>query len=278
MAKIKGVCKNIGEACSKALNREAQEVEKGSPFVCEECGKPLIEDKKSTGAGGTGKGKIVSIAIACVALLSVAGGYFFLSDKPDGPPLPPPPSVIESISVSDPNIELAKDGSKTLSLQILPADADVSGLVWSVADQSVVTLSGETLTAVAEGETTVTVKDSKGTATATWNVTVKDISTTSSPTTEGQVKEPEDVPVSPTGKIAYGTWTGGTKNGKPHGSQITFTFTAKHQIDSRDPKARIAEVGDYVIGEYINGSLVQGRWYKKAGGFESIIIGKAVGN
>ena len=77
-----------------------------------------------------------------------------------------------------------------------------------------------------------------------------------------------------TGKIPYGKWTGGSKNGKPHGTQITFTFTARHLIDSRDPKKRMADPGDYIIGEYDNGNLIQGRWYKSSGGFESIIIGK----
>jgi len=52
-------------------------------------------------------------------------------------------------------------------------------------------------------------------------------------------------------------------------------FKSSHVIDSKDPKGRVAEPGDYVIGEWSEGHLVQGVWYgadHKAKG--SILIGK----
>lgn len=75
-------------------------------------------------------------------------------------------------------------------------------------------------------------------------------------------------------RLSYGTWTGGYKNGQPHG-QGTLTYSTSRTIDSRDPKGRVAQPGEYIIGEWDNGHLVQGRWFKKDGTKEVLIIGKA---
>lgn len=270
MAKIQGVCKNIGEACSKALNREVQELEKGMSFVCEECEKPLMEVENKKGSRKN-KGKVVAIALSAAAVLGVVGGYYALSGKEEAlvSTTIVLPKKIESITIVEPSIELFKGDSKTITVEVIPSDANKDGLEWLVTDANVATVSNGKVSAIAEGETKLTIKDVTGGATATCNVTVK----------KEEIPEENGSGQSvSTGQLAYGKWTGGTRNGKPHGTQITFTFTRQHQIDSRDPKKRVAEVGDYVIGEYVNGSLVQGRWYKKSGGFESVLIGKSVGN
>ncbi|MBD5264624.1 MAG: hypothetical protein HDS48_03715 [Bacteroides sp.] len=75
-------------------------------------------------------------------------------------------------------------------------------------------------------------------------------------------------------KLSYGTWKGGWRNGKPHG-QGTLTYSVETVIDSRDPKGRVAQPGEYIIGEWDNGHLVNGRWFKNDKNNESIIIGKA---
>lgn len=75
-------------------------------------------------------------------------------------------------------------------------------------------------------------------------------------------------------KLNYGTWTGGWKNGQPDGNG-TMTYTTEHRIDERDSKARVAQPGEYIVGEWDNGRLVQGRWFKKDGSKEAVIIGKA---
>ena len=77
-----------------------------------------------------------------------------------------------------------------------------------------------------------------------------------------------------THNLGYGTWKGGWSDGKPHGSG-TLTYTSSRTIDSRDSKGRVAQPGEYVIGEWDNGHLVQGRWFKNDGSKEAIIIGKA---
>lgn len=64
-----------------------------------------------------------------------------------------------------------------------------------------------------------------------------------------------------------GTW--------PNDVKGRMEFKSTHVIDSRDPKNRYASPGDYVIGEWSEGHLVQGVWYgsdNKPKG--SILIGK----
>lgn len=86
-------------------------------------------------------------------------------------------------------------------------------------------------------------------------------------------KQPKEAS-SGTYSLGYGTWKGGWLNGKPHGNG-TLTYSSSQTIDSRDSKGRVAQPGDYVIGEWDNGHLVQGRWFKNDGTKEAIIIGKA---
>ncbi len=88
-------------------------------------------------------------------------------------------------------------------------------------------------------------------------------------------EKPQTEPVQASGshKLSYGTWKGGWKNGKPHGNG-TMTYSVATVIDERDSKKREAQPGEYVIGEWDNGHLVQGRWFKNDGSKEAIIIGK----
>ena len=52
-------------------------------------------------------------------------------------------------------------------------------------------------------------------------------------------------------------------------------FKSTHVIDSKDPKNRMASPGDYVIGEWSDGHLVQGIWYGSDNQVKgSILIGK----
>lgn len=75
--------------------------------------------------------------------------------------------------------------------------------------------------------------------------------------------------------LGYATWKGALKNGQPNDENGTMTYKESHRIDTRDPQARVAEPGDYIIGEYVDGKLVQGVWYDKANTVKgSIIIGR----
>lgn len=94
------------------------------------------------------------------------------------------------------------------------------------------------------------------------------------PEPEPVAEEPTAAPKAATPTLSYGKWTGEWLNGQPHGTG-TMTYTTSHRIDTRDMKGRVAESGEYIIGEWDNGHLVQGRWFKNDGSKEAIIIGKA---
>ena len=71
--------------------------------------------------------------------------------------------------------------------------------------------------------------------------------------------------------LGYATFKGSW----PNDVNGRMVFNSSHIIDSKDPKKRVAEAGDYVIGEWSDGHLVQGIWYGSDNQVKgSIIIGK----
>ena len=74
-----------------------------------------------------------------------------------------------------------------------------------------------------------------------------------------------------TKKLGYATFKGSW----PNDVNGRMVFKSSHVIDSRDPKGRVAEPGDYVIGEWADGHLVQGIWYGSDNQVKgSVIIGR----
>lgn len=65
-------------------------------------------------------------------------------------------------------------------------------------------------------------------------------------------------------RLSYGTYTGATKRGYPHG-QGRLTYSTTRQINRNDVKGRTANAGDYVIGEFYNGFVVYGKHYDAEG-------------
>ena len=71
--------------------------------------------------------------------------------------------------------------------------------------------------------------------------------------------------------LGYATFKGSW----PNDVNGRMVFTSSHVIDSKDPKKRVAEAGDYVIGEWADGHLVQGIWYGSENQVKgSVIIGR----
>ena len=73
--------------------------------------------------------------------------------------------------------------------------------------------------------------------------------------------------------LGYAVWDGKSVNGKPDGYG-TMTFRSANRIDSRDDQGRIAQRGDKVRGNYIDGHLEYGTWMKSDGSKEEIFIGQ----
>ncbi len=94
---------------------------------------------------------------------------------------------------------------------------------------------------------------------------------------EAPVKEQQSAPApKPAAKsgskdLGYATFKGSW----PNDVSGRMVFKSSHVIDSKDPKKRVAEAGDYVIGEWADGHLVQGVWYGADNQVKgSVIIGR----
>ena len=74
-------------------------------------------------------------------------------------------------------------------------------------------------------------------------------------------------------RLSYGKYSGGIKNGYPHG-QGRLTYSTSRQINRNDMKGRTANAGDYIIGEFFNGFVVYGKHYDSEGNLlESLNFG-----
>ena len=89
MEKIKGECKNVDEGCPYCFDRTVQEKEKSEPFVCEGCGKPLIQIDSSV--KGSLYYKYKKIFIFLIIVLAAVGIAVYFMLKPSPPPLAPIP-------------------------------------------------------------------------------------------------------------------------------------------------------------------------------------------
>lgn len=86
---------------------------------------------------------------------------------------------------------------------------------------------------------------------------------------------PQRQSTSSSGKLdlGYAVWEGKSVEGKPNGFG-TMTFRESHRIESRDPQGNIAQNGDKIEGNYINGHLEYGTWIKSNGEREELFIGQ----
>ena len=75
-----------------------------------------------------------------------------------------------------------------------------------------------------------------------------------------------EVTVKPSGPVylPYGTYTGASKNGKPHGVG-RLVYSKAMVINSHDPKKRMAQPGESVQGEFVNGEITIGKHFDASG-------------
>lgn len=175
----------------------------------------------------------------------------------------PEPEPVDSMKVDGLTTNTATATLKVGATQQLSAtktpDYSKAPISWETSNASVATVSAEgVVKAIKAGTAVITAK--AGDKTATVAVAVE------------AAKKPVCVYPKPgKGNLGYGTFTGPMKNGQPNGSG-TLRYTSSHLIDSRDPKGRVALPGDYVIGEWKNGKLIQGRWYNSVNNSKGAII------
>lgn len=255
-----GKCVNIMKKCPKALSKEIQEADKAN-FVCEICGKPLVEVNQSntpttpkpggsrttTTTSPTPWILIISI-VAAVALLGGGGYYAYTKGLFGGGEDTEAPEKIPAIWISimeGDKITLKQGESKHLSLDCDPGNAN-DGVVWTSSNESVVTVSNNgDLMAVAPGKANVTVTTNVYKKTDDIQVVVK-ASTT------------------PPSWPSYGKYEGERKNGKAHGIG-RLEFTQEHIINSHDIKKRTAKPGESVQGQFVNGEITIGKHFNSNG-------------
>lgn len=242
MAIRKGICGNI-DNCSKAIEQEVQILDKKEIFVCQECGQPLIPVKE-------GKELIFPLKtiLILVAVLFVAAGgataYFFRET------LFGPEAEAEIVKTEEPVILSeaeagSEEGNAIISENTQPDEARQMEPV-PVADQTIATLQESGMEEDEEG-----------------------------PMAENDfcVLNEEDMTPQEL-NIGYAVWYGKIFCNLPHDTEGKMTFTSRHIIEPRDEKKRVADKGDYIIGEYNEGHLVQGRWYGADGNYKgSLLIG-----
>lgn len=221
--------------CSLAEKNIIQEIAESDDFVCRECGEPLHELPVRK------KTNILPFVWGGLVLLIIGLAAWLF--------------VILS--------------NKTESHRPTVADTEPDELDTIELSQPIVTIVRDT----------VVVRDTLLIGVETGNLITEE-----HPSSQPEAKEkpvvkerakPASRPAAPAShSLGYGKWSGSWRNGQPHGSG-TLTYSRSQRIDSRDMKGRVAQPGEYIIGEWDNGHLVQGRWFKNDGTKEAIIIGKA---
>lgn len=233
--KVKGICRNI-DGCELAAKKEVQEVDSEN-FVCKECGEPLyqVSAGRSGGMNPQKKKKVKMLVILLIALLVIAGIVIAI--------------VMISRNAAEKEAleqEQAREHARLDS--IAKAEADSIEAIRFAEEQARMDSIAELERVLMEQARLDSIENAKN----------------------QQKKQNQAVSQ---GSIDYGKWSGSWKSGKPNGTG-TMRYTKEHLIDSRDPQKRVAQKGDYIIGEFYEGKLIQGVWYDASNTVKgSIIIG-----
>lgn len=231
-----GICLN--EKCEKCKSREVQEIPARKDFVCTnpECGKPLRECPPPRKGNNM---KLIGIIAGVVVLLAVVGGFLALG----GGEAKPEPAAVAPVDSDSIKAALAADSIRAAQVADSIEAARIAAELQRVKD------SLEAAYAAAEQARNA----AKPAATP----------------------RPSTSASSGTKDLGYAVFKGTLRNGQPDDVNGRLIFKTSHLIDSRDPKRRVAEAGDYVIGEFSEGHLVQGIWYGADNQVKgSVIIGK----
>ena len=230
-----GICLN--DNCEKCKSKEVQEIPARKEFVCSnpECGKALRECPPPKRGGSK---KLIAIIVGVVAVLAIIGGVFALMNSEP------------KLESNEPTVEISENTDSIKAAQ-------------DAAEQQ-------------------RIKDSLDLVAAE-NQRLKDslaaVEAANAKKQETPAAKPVAAPASPKPAVSGG----GSKNlgyatfkgSWPNDVNGRMVFNTSHIIDSRDPKGRVAEAGDYIIGEWSDGHLVQGIWYDADNQVKgSIIIGK----
>ena len=232
-----GICLN--ENCEKCKSKEVQEIPTRKEFICQnpECGKPLRECPPPK--KGVSKQVLLGI-LAAILVLGLVIAFLLFGGKEKEKTIQPKPAIVATVD-SD-SVRAAQQAEEQIAMK------QKQDSLQAVAD-SLARVAEEAR--FAEEKTKEKAQSSPAPA--------KPVTPTTPRTSSGSKD------------LGYATFKGTW----PNDVNGRMVFKTSHIIDSRDPKGRMAEAGDYVIGEFSEGHLVQGIWYGADNVVKgSIIIGK----
>lgn len=145
------------------------------------------------------------------------------------------------------SLALKPGEQKRLSLDCDPGNAN-EAVNWSSSNENVATVANGTVNAVGAGKAIITATTAVKRHTASIEVTVK--GGTGIPVTAVQ--------------LPYGSYSGESKNGKPHGMG-KIVYTKETVINRHDPKKRKAKPGESVQGQFVNGEITIGKHFDANG-------------
>lgn len=187
----------------------------------------------------------------------------------------------ETIDIQEDPLILRPGGHQLMTVKCTPEDQN-ENIIWSSNDESIATVSPRgKVEALKVGEVLIIAKTERTGIADTAKVSVEGPAEAPEEKSSETSAPPAKPTATPTAKPA--TPASGSKNlgyatfkgSWPNDVNGRMIFKSSHIIDSKDPKGRVAEAGDYVIGEWSNGHLVQGIWYGSDNQVKgSIIIGK----
>ena len=193
----------------------------------------------------------------------------------------------ETIDIQEDPLILRPGGHQQMTVKSTPEDQN-ENIIWSSSDESIATVSPRgKVEAIKVGAVLIIAKTERTGISDTAKVSVEgpaEMPEGNTADSKATAPAPKPAPVSksaPTSKpaapssgsknLGYATFKGSW----PNDVNGRMVFKSSHVIDSKDPKKRVAEAGDYVIGEWAEGHLVQGIWYGSDNQVKgSVIIGR----
>ena len=202
---------------------------------------------------------------------------------------------IETLDIMEDPLILRPGGHQQLTVNFTPENQN-ENIIWTSSDDAIARVSPKgKVEAIKVGQCVIIAKSDRTGIADTATVSVEGVAekpekpapeekpaaakTTSQPvnkpaavtkSTTSPVSQPKPA-ASGSKNLGYATFRGSW----PNDVSGRMIFKSSHVIDSKDPKKRVAEAGDYVIGEWSDGHLVQGIWYGADNQVKgSIIIGK----
>ncbi len=186
---------------------------------------------------------------------------------------------METLDIQEEPIILRPGGHQQLTVKCTPENQNET-ITWSSSDESIVKVIHKgKIEAIKVGEVSIIAKSNRTGIADTAKVIVEGpaemldekATETKTPETKPAVTPAPKPTASGSKNLGYATFKGTW----PNDVNGRMVFTSSHVIDSKDPRKRVAEAGDYIIGEWSDGHLVQGIWYGADNTVKgSVIIGK----